>query len=140
MHVPIKSLVICIVFSLLAGCGSVSDSPRSVDGSTVSKAFEHRKSDVQVEDEGVVTRILSDDRQGSPHQRFIVKLASGQTVLIQHNIELAPRVSGIKEGDTVSFLGEYIWNDQGGLVHWTHRDPGGKHVDGWVRHNGRTYQ
>lgn len=140
MHVPIKSLVICIVFSLLAGCGSVSDSPRSVDGSTVSKAFEQRKSDVQVEDEGVVTRILSDDRQGSPHQRFIVKLASGQTVLIQHNIDLAPRVAGIKEGDTVSFLGEYIWNDQGGLVHWTHRDPGGKHVDGWVRHNGRTYQ
>ena len=140
MRVPFKSLVICIVFSLLAGCGSVSDSPRSVDGSTVSKAFEQRKSDVQVEDEGVVTRILSDDRQGSPHQRFIVKLASGQTVLIQHNIDLAPRVAGIKEGDTVSFLGEYIWNDQGGLVHWTHRDPGGKHVDGWVRHNGRTYQ
>ncbi len=109
-------------------------------GSSVERAFEQRDRDVQVQGEGVVTRILTDDTKGSPHQRFIVRLASGRTVLIQHNIELAPRVAELKEGDTVAFFGEYIWNDQGGLVHWTHHDPAGRHVAGWVKHNGRTFQ
>jgi len=25
-------------------------------------------------------------------------------------------------------------------VHWTHRDPQHKHEDGWIKHNGHTYQ
>ena len=88
----------------------------------------------------MVTRILSDDVEGSRHQRFILRLASGQTVLITHNIDLAPRVDGLREGDTVAFNGEYVWNAQGGLVHWTHKDPQGRHMAGWLKHNGRTFQ
>ena len=90
--------------------------------------------------EGRVTRTLSDDREGSRHQRFIVRLATGQTILIAHNIDLAPRVEGLKVGDTVEFSGEFESNPQGGVVHWTHRDPEGRHVAGWIRHDGRTYQ
>lgn len=106
----------------------------------IGRAFKARQSDIRVEDEGVVTRVLSDDNAGHRHQRFIVRLASGQTVLITHNIDIAPRVAGLREGDSVSFSGEYVWNAQGGLVHWTHRDPGGRHAGGWLRHKGRTYQ
>jgi hypothetical protein len=32
------------------------------------------------------------------------------------------------------------WNPQGGVIHWTHHDPAGRHLSGWVKHNGRTYQ
>ncbi len=110
------------------------------DKSSIERAYINRARDVQVEGQGVVSRILSDDRSGSPHQRFIVRLPSGQTVLVQHNIELAPRIAELKEGDMVSFFGEYIWNEQGGIIHWTHHDPAGRHVGGWLRHNGRTYQ
>jgi hypothetical protein len=96
--------------------------------------------DTQVQGSGIVTRILPDDEQGSRHQRFILRLASGQTLLIAHNIDLAPRVTDLKEGDTVEYNGEYQWNDKGGVVHWTHRDPAGRHVAGWLRHEGRTFQ
>ena len=47
-----------------------------------------------------------------------------------HNIEVAPRVASLELGDTVEFKGEYIWNEEGGLIHWTHRDPGGGHEPG----------
>jgi hypothetical protein len=94
----------------------------------------------QFEGEGSVVRVLSDDNKGSRHQRFIVRLASGRTVLIAHNIDLAPRVDGLSAGDTVAFYGEFEDNEQGGVVHWTHHDPAGRHVGGWIRHRGRTYQ
>jgi Protein of unknown function (DUF3465) len=109
-------------------------------GSRVAEAFEARDSGKQVTGSGVVTRILADDNDGSRHQRFILRLESGQTVLVAHNIDVAPRLAGLKNGDSVAFNGEYEWNARGGVVHWTHHDPDGSHVAGWLKHGGRTYQ
>jgi hypothetical protein len=106
----------------------------------IGRAFASGASDVQVEGEGKVIRVLADDLDGSRHQRFIVQLASGQTLLITHNIDIAPRIDGLKAGDRVSFNGEYVWNDEGGVIHWTHHDPQGRHVAGWVIHDGKTYK
>ena len=89
---------------------------------------------------GTVIRVLSDDNDGSRHQRFILRLPGGRTLLIAHNIDLAPRIDGIREGDTVEFHGEYAANSKGGVIHWTHHDPQGRHPDGWLRHQGRTFQ
>ena len=94
----------------------------------------------QVQGSGTVTRILSDDTDGSRHQRFILRIASGRTLLIAHNIDLAPRIGSLRTGDTVAFYGEYEWNDKGGVIHWTHHDPQGRHVGGWLEHNGRRYE
>jgi len=103
-------------------------------------AFENKQSDLQVEGEGKVIVLLADDTTGSQHQKFILELESEQTILIAHNIDLAPRIDSIKKGDTVAFYGEYVWNDEGGLVHWTHIDPAGVHINGWLIHNGLTYE
>lgn len=110
------------------------------DDSPIGRAFASRASDVQVEGEGKVTRVLPDDLNGRRHQRFVVRLASGQTVLVAHNIDIAPRIDGLKEGDSVRFMGEYVWNEEGGIIHWTHHDPVGRHVSGWVKHNGKTFK
>lgn len=103
------------------------------------QAFEAGRGDIQIEGQGVVVKTLPDDEKGLRHQRFILKLSSGQTLLVAHNIDLADKIKGLKKGDTVGFYGEYEWSKQGGVIHWTHRDPAGRHVDGWLKHNGRIY-
>ena len=106
----------------------------------LARAFDDRQSNLQIQAQGVVRKLLADDRQGSRHQRFLLELGSGQTLLVAHNIDLAPRIEALREGDTVAFYGEYEWNDKGGVIHWTHRDPQGRHPDGWLEHDGRRYQ
>lgn len=107
---------------------------------TLQQAFTNGLSDIQVEGSGRVVKLLSDDLDGSRHQRFILELDSGQTLLLSHNIDLAPRIDALRNGDRVTFYGEYEWNERGGVVHWTHHDPAGRHVAGWIKHRGRTYQ
>lgn len=77
-----------------------------------------------------MTRLLADDNDGSRHQRFILKVKSGHTLLVAHNIDLAARIDGLAVGDDIAFYGEYYYNEQGGGVHWTHHDPNKRHVDG----------
>ena len=94
-----------------------------------------------VETTGFVRRLLTDandDSDDSRHQRFIVEVHGGQTLLIVHNIDLAKRIP-VGMGDRVHFRGMYEHNDLGGLVHWTHHDPHGIEDGGWIRHRRRTY-
>jgi hypothetical protein len=114
--------------------------PGGNSSAALSAAFEGQQSDIQVRGTGQVSRILSDDYDGSRHQRFILRMDSGQTVLVAHNIDLAPRIDSLRTGDSVEFYGEYEWNSKGGVVHWTHHDPRGAHAGGWLKHDGRTYE
>lgn len=99
----------------------------------IAHAYRNHQSGIQVTGEGVVVQILADDNEGSRHQRFILRLSSGQTLLIAHNIDLAARIPSLATGDRVAFHGVYEWNAEGGVVHWTHGDPNGRHAAGWVR-------
>ncbi len=116
------------------------DAPANATSGILATAFAQRQSGLQVEASGTVVKLLSDDNQGSRHQRFIVRVGPGHTVLIAHNIDLAPRVAPLSVGDSVRFYGEYEWNDQGGVVHWTHHDPAGRHPGGWVRREEAIFQ
>lgn len=141
-----KKLILLIVFAVGAyvayqqqglppatGVGADTDAD-------IALAFEQGRHGQQVSGAGTVSRILPDDRTGSRHQRFILRLASGQTLLVAHNIDLAPRIPGLAIGDRVAFYGEYEWNERGGVIHWTHHDPQGRHVGGWLEHEGRRYE
>ena len=77
----------------------------------IAAAFRAKRSGFFVEASGVVERTLPDDREGSRHQRFILRLPSGLTVLVAHNIDLAPRVpisnpssSGCRGGITAAWF------------------------------------
>lgn len=106
----------------------------------IQQAFEHQQENVQVQGLGTVVKLLPDDNKGARHQRLIVKISSSFTVLIAHNIDLAPRIDAISVGDEIQFYGVYEWNNKGGVVHWTHDDPNGRHLNGWLMHQGKTYQ
>ncbi len=144
-----KKLLLVIVVAISAYAGYVQYHSRLLESpavetaqsdSVLASAFENHASSIQVQGQGLVSKVLPDDNDGSRHQRFIIRLDSGQTILIAHNIDLAPRVSSLGEGDAVSFKGQYEWNVKGGVVHWTHRDPAGRHPGGWLKHNGKTFQ
>jgi len=89
---------------------------------------------------GNVIRLLSDDNKGSRHQRFIIRESSGRTLLIAHNIDIAPKINSLQKGGVVKFCGEYEYNSKGGVIHWTHHDPRNHHQSGWLEYNGRKYK
>ncbi len=132
------SLLAFIVIAFIA-LPSIPQTAHANDA-LLQQAYENRQSDLWIQGEGKVKRLLKDDLKGSRHQRFILKLKSGQTLLISHNIDLAPRINGLKMGDIISFSGEYEWNKKGGVLHWTHHDPRGKRNGGWLRHQGKIYR
>ena len=103
----------------------------------IAAAFKERRSGVQVSGEGVVLRILPDDNDGSRHQRFILNMGPGRTLLVAHNTDVAARVDPLNVGDSVEFLGVYEWNAKGGTIHWTHRDPSGRQSGGWLKRGGQ---
>lgn len=140
-------LVILFTFSALAGdighgtwLAKANAAELSQSDAILASSYRNRVGNIQVQGRGTVDRILSDDNDGSRHQRFTLRLASGQSLLIAHNIDLAPRIGPINVGDTIDFNGVYEWHPQGGVIHWTHRDPAGRHQAGWLAHRGLIYQ
>ena len=112
--------------------------PRDTGDAALRAAHAAERRNVPIEFSAVVTKLLKDDREGLQHQRFLVK-AAGLTVLVAHNIDLAPRAP-VTVGATVRLRGEYVWNDKGGVMHWTHRDPRGRHAAGFIEVGGQRVQ
>ena len=142
----------------LASCGDLHQSDRAnsakvappiearqqasslrVGDEALARAYDLRESHITVEGEGIVIKVLRDDTDGSRHQRFILRLQSKQTLLVAHNIDISRRIDSLKPGDRVAFRGEYVWNAAGGVIHWTHPDPAGRHPSGWLKREGKTY-
>ncbi len=105
----------------------------------VETAYADRRSKVWVEVQGHIARLLADDQEGSSHQRFILELDSGHTVMVAHNIDLAKRVP-LRKNDNIRLSGRYEWNDRGGVIHWTHHDPENRRKGGWIEFNGTVYK
>jgi cold shock CspA family protein len=144
---PIKAallILLCLAslyiwFNIVSPNQSLVSSTSAADQTNLN-TYQAPQSGVQMGGEGVVVRVLADDNDGSRHQRFILRLASGQTLLIAHNIDIANRIEALSSGDRVEFYGQYESNPEGGVIHWTHHDPDGIHVAGWLKHNGTVYQ
>lgn len=108
-------------------------------GSVVQEAYAARQSGLWMETSGRITRLLGDDNDGSRHQRFVLDVGGGHTVMVAHNIDLARRIP-VRVGDSLTLRGRYEWNERGGVIHWTHHDPQGREEGGWIRSGGTTYQ
>jgi hypothetical protein len=136
-----KQVAALLFVALVAWVASVLTQGQDVvrGREAVAEAFAQRRSGVLVELEAPVLKVLPDDREGSRHQRFLLDLGRGLTVLVSHNIDLAPRVP-VEAGDAVEVHGQYEYNEKGGVIHWTHHDPGGRREGGEIRHGGKVYR
>jgi hypothetical protein len=131
--IAFRATVFCAVIA--SACGAVV-----AGNAAVERAFADHRSGLEVTAHGTVTRILSDNAgPRGTHQRFVVRLAAAsQTVLVENNVDIGKRVP-IATGDEVLVHGEYVWNDEGGLIHFTHHDPAHTHEDGWIEVKGIRY-
>jgi len=134
----LRTAIFCALLALGVSVDAASQRPIAID--PAREAFEHHRSGQQIAVNGTVTRILPDDRDRSRHQRFIIRADGGTTLLVAHNIDLAARLTGLKAGDRLTLVGEYEWNAQGGLLHWTHHDPAQRHRPGYIEWKGQRYQ
>jgi hypothetical protein len=106
---------------------------------SIEAAMAARAEAQPVQVRGIVKRVLPDERETPRRQRFMIELAGGRMLQIAHDLELGTRVP-VELGDEVELAGEYQWNNRGGLVHWTHRDPSGQRAGGWIRCKGSDYR
>jgi hypothetical protein len=135
---PASRGALAVLLSLvwLAACGA-SAQP---DDAAIVGDFHNHQSNVEVTADATVVRLLADRTSSTgTHEQFIIKLSSGDlTIEVEHNISIAQRAP-LKVGDHVIVHGEYIWNAQGGLIHFTHHDPQGTHEGGYIQDGGTTY-
>lgn len=116
--------------------------PVGTDGG-IPALFRSKQSDRIVQAAGTIVKILPDDldtADGSDqHQKFLVELSDRDrtTVKVCHNLTFG-RVP-VREGEVVTFRGEYEYTEFGGTIHWTHHDPRGVHDDGWIEYEGKQY-
>lgn len=131
-----KRFAAILVVGWLAACGA-STPP---DDAAIVNDFHNHQSNVEVTADAIVVRLLADSASSTgTHERFIIKLSSSDvTIEVEHNISIGVRAP-VKEGDHVIVHGEYIWNSQGGLIHFTHHDPQGTHEGGYIQAGGTTY-
>ncbi len=107
---------------------------QSQDGfETLKQAAAQQRSNVWfAETQFKLRKELNDDNRGDRHQRFLVERPGLPSLLVAHNIDLAPRAP-LERGMTIYIKGRYEWNEKGGVIHWTHHDPQGRDPGGWLR-------
>jgi len=122
----------------MAGCVGAA----TPNDAAVCDAFRAGRSHVEVVAEGKVTRVLGvAPGRTSPHEGFLMNLGSAcdTIVKVEANTDLTGRFP-LAPGDRVTVKGEYEFYPLGGVIHWTHRDPRGRHEGGYVETGGKTYQ
>jgi hypothetical protein len=126
-----KRAAAALLAAMAAGC-STTQSP---DNAAVCDAFHAGRSRVEVVAGGTVTRVLGTQAgRVSPHEGFLMRLSSGCDLVVR--VEANTDFTGTFElapGDAVSIKGEYEYYALGGVIHWTHRDPRGRHDGGYIQ-------
>jgi len=127
-----------LIEKVLAQNGFMANSVRLDDREALNAQADHAiKREITVE--ARVKKLLPEDTRGLPHEKFLIELSNGTTILIAHDLKMAPSVP-IQPGDILRIHGEYIWNSRGGLIHWTHHTDTPRHEGGWIDFNGTRYQ
>ncbi len=112
------------------------------DGNVLEDSIERlqyamdRDSKTQLLLAGKIVKILPEDKQGRPHQKFVLNYQGLVNITVIHNTQFESLPLNV--GDDVLVCGEYL-NSFGNKIHWTHFDPREKHLGGFIYLNGMVY-
>ena len=59
------------------------------------------------------------------------------TIRIEDNVSITGPIP-LAKGEPVTLQGVYECND--GVIHWTHHDPRGRHMGGYIQAGGKIYR
>lgn len=131
---------LALLLGALAGCAA----PPASDGNgAVYDAWRSQQSRVEVTANGVVARDLGTrvGRSGA-HEGFLLHLSGasgrGLTVRVEANVDFTGPLP-VAAGEPVVVRGEYEFDSRGGVIHWTHHDPRGRHPDGYIEIQNKRY-
>lgn len=128
---------------VFAGCGGGATGA-DAGNAAVYDAWRAGRSQVEVTASGSVVRQLGtrEGRSGA-HEGFLLHLRGaagrGLTVRVEDNVDLTGAIA-LTPGAEVVVRGEYIFDARGGIIHYTHRDPRGRHAAGYIATGGKLYQ
>jgi hypothetical protein len=124
-----------------AASSSACAATQAPDDGAVCAAYSQSRSQVEVVADGTVTRLLGVQAgRISPHEGFLLRLESGCSLVVR--VEANTDFTGpipLERGEHVLVKGEYEYYPLGGVIHWTHRDPRGRHEGGYIEAAGRIY-
>jgi hypothetical protein len=91
---------------------------------------------------GTVLGVLG--TRGGPsgeHEGFLLKLDQQCDLLlrVETNVDITGPVP-LEVGEVVTVKGQFEDDANGGVIHWTHHDPRGRHVSGYVEADGKIYE
>ena len=83
-------------------------------------------------------RYFYGSRTHAMHEAFDVRSSVGRLEIVD-NVAIAPRCP-VRTGDRIEVCGEMVHDPRRPpVVHWTHHDPAGRHLGGFIRLGGRVY-
>lgn len=125
--------------ALASGCASHPEAP---DNALVCSTYAGQGSGQEVLAQGNVAAILG-TREGpsGEHEGFLLQLTGDcdLVVRVETNVDLTGPVP-LRAGEAAIVKGQYEYTVMGGVIHWTHHDPAGRHVAGYVQAGGKVYQ
>jgi hypothetical protein len=136
---PVLIVLGLLVYQYYVPGSQTADQEVIAQQGRLQQAYAAGQSGIWLETSGRISRILRDDNDGSRHQKFILELDDGHTVMVAHNIDLARRIPA-RENLSLEIRGRYEWNERGGVIHWTHHDPDGRLQGGWIEVDNVRYQ
>jgi hypothetical protein len=135
-----RALALAVVLVASAGCGGgVTEKP---DNAHVCALYASGTSDAEVVAQGTVLGVLGTHNGPSgEHEGFLLKLTQQCDLMlrVETNVDITGPVP-LRAGETVTVKGQFEDDPGGGVIHWTHRDPSGRHVAGYVLAGGKYYE
>lgn len=126
-----RSIVLASALAL-AGCsGAPVTLTQAMD--SCDRGAQH----AEVHGRGTVERVLGirESRTGE-HEGFIVRM-NERSIKVETNTGITGPIP-LHRGDTIALQGQYECSD--GVIHWTHHDPRGRHMSGYIEIHGYRYQ